>query len=154
MPIDRRGFLGVLASGSAFAFTSRGAFGAASMQIKVYKDLSCGCCSNWVKHVRANGFVAQVQSATNLDSIKRSFGVPDALRSCHTAIVAGYVLEGHVPAREIKRLLLERPKARGLAVPGMPVGAPGMEVAGQPAGPYEVMLFNNDGTYKSFASYS
>jgi hypothetical protein len=153
MAIDRRTVLGLLIAESMFLIVSRDARAAAAPSIKVFKDPACGCCSNWVKHVEANGFSASVETSSDLDALKRSFGVPDALRSCHTAIVAGYVLEGHVPSREIKRLLAERPKGRGLAVPGMPVGSPGMEVQGQVAGPYEVFLLGNDGSYSSFASY-
>lgn len=111
----------------------------------VNKDPSCGCCSGWVDHIRAAGFQAKVVEPRNLASIKARLGVPRDLHSCHTAEIGGYAIEGHVPASAIRRLLAERPIATGLAVPGMPVGSPGMEVPGSPDDEYDVVLFGPTG---------
>jgi hypothetical protein len=108
-------------------------------EIAVSKDPSCGCCAAWADHLRAAGFPVKVTPQPDMDAVKARLGVPGALASCHTAEVAGYVLEGHVPASAVLRLLKERPQAKGLAVPGMPIGSPGME--GGPPDTYEVMLF-------------
>lgn len=107
----------------------------------VTKDPSCGCCSGWVEHVRAAGFAVEVVETESVNRLKTRLGVPPDLAGCHTAEVGGYVIEGHVPAAAIRRLLDERPAATGLAVPGMPVGSPGMEVEGSPPEVYEVVLF-------------
>ena len=120
--------------------------------ITVSKDPNCGCCSGWVEHLLAAGFQATVNNVGNLPAMKARLGVPDELASCHTAEVAGYVIEGHVPASAIKRLLAERPKAIGLAVPGMPVGSPGMEVPGSPNEAYDVVLFGPS-LRRSFGRY-
>jgi hypothetical protein len=109
--------------------------------VTVTKDPSCGCCGGWVEHIEAAGFPVRVVDSAGLDSLKQRLGVPADLASCHTAEVKGYVVEGHVPAAAIRRLLAERPPATGLAVPGMPVGSPGMEVPGVAPEPYEVLLF-------------
>lgn len=122
---------------------------AAVPSITVHKDPNCGCCVGWVDHLRANGFSAKVIDTTTLDRVKARLGVPDDLASCHTAEIAGYVLEGHVPARAIAKLLAERPKVRGLAVPGMPAGSPGM--GGEPE-PYDVIAFG-DGAARVFGRY-
>lgn len=119
--------------------------------VEVYKSASCGCCHLWVDHLRANGFTVKAHEVANPSDYREKFGIPAALGSCHTGIVAGYAIEGHVPAQEIKRLLAERPKARGLAVPGMPLGSPGME--GPRSDPYDVMLVGTDGRYKVYRHY-
>jgi hypothetical protein len=121
--------------------------------IIVYKDTSCDCCSAWVDHVRGAGFTVAVKETSDLVPVKRSLGVPDALWSCHTAEVGGYVLEGHVPAAEIKLLLSKRPLAKGLAAPGMPVGSPGMEVTGTKSETYAVILFGAEAPV-TFARYA
>ena len=95
--------------------------------IQVYKTPTCGCCGNWVNHLRAAGFDVKTTDLPDLTALKRSNGVPQSMASCHTALVGGYVIEGHVPASDIRRLLKERPRVAGLAVPGMPMGSPGME---------------------------
>ena len=120
--------------------------------MSVSKDLQCGCCSGWVEHIQAAGFQTAVIEMSDLAPLKARLKVPSRLASCHTAEIGGYVIEGHVPAPAIKRLLLERPAAIGLAVPGMPVGSPGMEVSGTPGEPYEVILFGPSGvrTYGRF----
>lgn len=100
---------------------------AGEMAVTVFKSPSCGCCAKWVEYLRGNGFDVEVQDRDDLDAIKKMAGVPGDLQSCHTASVEGYAIEGHVPVEPIRRLLSERPKVRGLAVPGMPAGSPGME---------------------------
>jgi hypothetical protein len=122
--------------------------------IEVWKSATCQCCGAWVKHLEANGFTVKVNAAepSTLASLKRQAGVGDKLASCHTAMIDGYVIEGHVPATDIKRLVAERPEAIGLAVPGMPVGSPGME-QGAEFEPYDVLLVKKDGTTEAFASH-
>jgi hypothetical protein len=118
----------------------------------VTRDPNCGCCGNWVEHVKAAGFPVEVVEVADVTPLKTKLGVPDALASCHTAEVGGYVLEGHVPAKAIKRLLAEKPKVTGLAVAGMPVGSPGMEVPGQAPDTYDVVVFSA-GRQNVFARY-
>lgn len=125
--------------------------------IEVWKTASCGCCHDWIAHLQANGFEVtahDVSEATKRDYRQR-LGLADKFGSCHTALVSGYVLEGHVPAREIRRLLRDKPRALGLAVPGMPVGAPGMDgpVYGGRKDPYAVLLVQRDGGYTTYQSY-
>jgi hypothetical protein len=120
--------------------------------INVHKDPNCGCCGAWVEHLRAAGFAVAVDEASALHGIKQRLGVPDHLASCHTGEIAGYVIEGHVPAAAILRLLEQKPAGRGLAVPGMPIGSPGMEVVGSPPDTYEVVLFGA-GADRIFARY-
>jgi hypothetical protein len=114
--------------------------------VVVYKSATCGCCGKWVDHLRANGFSVTAHDVTDLNKIKSENGVPVALGSCHTATVDGYVVEGHVPADTIKRLLSERPNVKGIAVPGMPAGSPGMESPNPQ--PYEVLSFDAKGKTK------
>lgn len=131
-----------------------GAFAAAPM-VEVWKDPNCGCCHDWVKHLDANGFATRVRDEGN-NAARARAGIPQKLGSCHTAFVEGFAIEGHVPAREIKRLLAERPKgAIGLAVPGMPVGSPGMDgaVYGDRRDPYNVLLVLAGGQTRVFQSY-
>lgn len=116
----------------------------ASDTVVVYKTPSCGCCTGWVDHLRANGFLVTVEEMQDLKSLKTRLGVPSDLESCHTATVGGYFVEGHVPASDIRRLLAEKPTAKGIAVPGMPVGSPGME-RGDERDPYQVIQFDDDG---------
>lgn len=119
--------------------------------VEVYKSPTCGCCTDWIKHMQQNGFIVKTHEVSDTSEYRAKFGVPDQFGSCHTAMVEGYAIEGHVPAREIKRLLAERPNAKGLAVPGMPMGAPGM--AGPRSDPYEVLLFQADGKYAVYQEY-
>jgi hypothetical protein len=125
-------------------------FGGQKGLITVHKDPTCGCCLGWVEHLQKAGFDTKVLDTRDLDSVKRRLGVPDDLAACHTAEVAGYVIEGHVPAAALTRFLAEKPNATGLAVPGMPIGSPGME-GGRPE-KYDVVLFGPNGrrTYLSF----
>lgn len=117
--------------------------------IVVYKSPTCGCCNGWVEHLRQAGFTVDARDVADLMSVKRDAGVPASMSSCHTAIVGGYVVEGHVPAEHVARLLEERPAIAGIAVPGMPIGSPGME--GPNPQPYQVLTFSHDGTRGVFA---
>lgn len=116
--------------------------------ITVYKSSACGCCGAWVEHLRKSGFRVIAHDVADVTSYREKLGIPQALGSCHSAAVAGYAIEGHVPAADIRRLLRERPKARGIAVPAMPLGSPGME--GPRKDPYETLLFQRDGSYVVF----
>ena len=119
--------------------------------ITVYKDASCGCCKNWIEHLIKHGYRVDAKDSPDMTEIKRSLGVPEALTSCHTAVVNGYLIEGHVPAADIARLLKTKPKVLGLAVPGMPMGSPGME--GPRTQKYDVLSFDKAGKTKVFASH-
>jgi len=121
--------------------------------VVVYKNESCGCCGDWVKHMEATGFRTQVHNVDNLNSIKEDAGIPPAMGSCHTARVDKYFVEGHVPAADVKRLLAERLDAKGLTVPRMPIGSPGMESPSGEVEPYDVYLVANDGSVSVFAQH-
>ncbi|MBA3487614.1 MAG: DUF411 domain-containing protein [Lysobacter sp.] len=121
--------------------------------VVVNKSASCGCCGVWVDHMRAAGFQVQVNNIDNLNPIKERVGVPLGKGSCHTAEVGGYFVEGHVPAEDVKRLLAEKPDAKGLVVPGMPLGSPGMEVPDGTVQPYTVELVGRDGQTTPFAEH-
>jgi hypothetical protein len=121
-------------------------------KIVVSKDPTCGCCTGWVEHLRKAGFTAEVVETSEINRVKVRLGVPQDLASCHTAEIGGYVIEGHVPADAIKRLLAEKPTGKGLAVAGMPMGSPGMEMEGMAPETYEVVLFGPSGR-KTFARY-
>ncbi len=123
---------------------------AAAADLVVYKSPTCGCCKKWVQHMRENGFSVEVHEQYNVTPKKDEYGVPSRLRSCHTAKVGDYVLEGHVPADVVKQLLEEKPEIAGLAVPGMPMGSPGME--GSRKDPYDVISFTNTGKAGIYAS--
>jgi hypothetical protein len=117
----------------------------------VYKDANCGCCTEWIKHVEGAGLTVNARNVPDLNAIKRELGVPGSLASCHTGVLGKYLVEGHVPADLILRLWREQPAGRGLAVPGMPIGSPGMEVPGTPAERYQVLLFANTGATSVYA---
>jgi len=121
-------------------------------EVQVFKSPSCGCCGSWVEHMRAAGFAVKVTEVNDTTAARKRLGLPDRYGSCHTATVAGYVLEGHVPAADVKRLLATRPKAIGLAVPGMPPSAPGMDVPGR-KDPYQVLLVDASGLSSVYAGY-
>ncbi|HVF17361.1 MAG TPA: DUF411 domain-containing protein [Steroidobacteraceae bacterium] len=121
-------------------------------ELVVYKNASCGCCALWVEHMRKAGFSAKVHDVDNMSPIKERVGVPYSMGSCHTAEVGGYFVEGHVPAEQVVRLLKEKPQAKGLTVPAMPIGSPGME-QGNTQQPYEVHLVKPDGTTSVYARY-
>jgi hypothetical protein len=118
--------------------------------VAVWKDASCGCCNGWVEHMRKSGFSVTAHDSADMAEVKQANHVPEAMQSCHTALVDGYVIEGHVPADDVKRLLRERPQARGLAVPGMPASAPGMD---QPGEAYSVILFGMPDGEKTYAQH-
>ena len=124
---------------------------AAAATLVVTKSAACGCCKHWVEHMKTAGFAIQVRDVDDVTPTARRLGVPDNLRSCHTAQVGGYVIEGHVPAADVKRLLATKPKAAGLTVPGMVAGSPGMEQGGR-RDPYQVLLFDKAGKTRVFAS--
>ncbi len=114
--------------------------------VTVYKTATCGCCAAWVEHLRTAGFTVAVEDVVDLAAVKDTLGIPAGLGSCHSARVGGYVVEGHVPAEDVARLLATRPDGvTGIAVPGMPSGSPGMEVPGRPADPYDVIAFGPAG---------
>lgn len=155
MTIDftRRRIAGLLLAAPAVLAATRLAHAQGAPVVEVYKSATCGCCADWIKHLQENGFTNV--RAFDVGNTKKRAEVGMSLRfgSCHTAIVDGYVIEGHVPAREIKRLLKERPKALGLAVPGMPLGSPGMEVDDGRVDRYDVLLVQKDETATVFATY-
>ena len=119
--------------------------------VTVFKNPTCGCCGKWIEHLKSNGFVVKVQEVNDTSPYERQYHVPRGMASCHTAVVNGYTIEGHVPAADIKRLLNERPKAVGLAVPGMPTGSPGMEAAHSDA--YSVFVFDESGQTSVYVRY-
>lgn len=123
----------------------------AGTRVEVYKSPYCGCCGGWVEHMRQAGYDVRVHDVDNVNPVKQRNGVTRDIASCHTALVDGYVIEGHVPARDVGRLLRERPLVAGLAVPRMPMGSPGME--GPRSQPYDVLTFNGHGGTTVFASY-
>lgn len=120
--------------------------------VDVYKSPYCGCCEQWVAHMRQSGFKVNIHSVRDVTPVRENFGVPEAMASCHTAVVGGYAVEGHVPAADVKRLLREHPKAAGIAVPGMVQGSPGME-QGQGNDSYKVMVFSKGGRSSVFAQH-
>ncbi|HET9011502.1 MAG TPA: DUF411 domain-containing protein [Gemmatimonadaceae bacterium] len=156
--VTRRELLASLAGSitAALALTTllpATARGDGTPKITVYKDPSCGCCTKWVEHLRAAGFSPAVQDRSDMDELKDSLGVPARLRSCHTAVAGKYVIEGHVPAADIKRLTMRAPKGIvGVAVPDMPAGAPGMEMPGR-RDRYDVIAFFANGTTSVFARH-
>lgn len=140
--MDRRLF--VLAAGATLLGSTLPSVAQTMPLVTVYKSPACGCCGEWVKHMRGNGFRVDVKDVEDVTPIKRRSMVPDSLASCHTALVGGYAIEGHVPASDVWRLLRERPRVIGLSVPGMVVGSPGME--GGPPQPYATIAFDERGT--------
>ena len=149
--VTRRELNTLLATGFIAGLLARMPAASAAETITVYKSPTCGCCGRWVEHLRANGFTVAVEEQDDLEPIKAELGVPDGLAACHTAVIGGYVVEGHVPAADIRRLLETRPAATGLAVPGMPAGSPGMD-QGSRKEPYRVLLFTGEET-SVFASH-
>lgn len=139
----------------AVLFGLAGAAQAAGPQVEVWKTPTCGCCKDWVRHLEENGFGVKVHDVADTSAQRAALGMPAELGSCHSARVEGYALEGHVPASEIKRLLKEKPKAVGLAVPGMPLGAPGMDGPAYRGAEHEyrVLLVDKSGKYRSYRHY-
>ena len=122
-------------------------------EVLVHKDPNCGCCALWIDHMREEGFKVRVSEEVDMGAVKQRVGVPFGKGSCHTAEVGGYFVEGHVPAQDIKRLLAEKPKAKGLTVPGMPMGSPGMEVPDGSVQPYTVELVTQQGSTLPYAKH-
>lgn len=120
--------------------------------VVVYKTPTCSCCSKWIKHLKQAGFTVEAHNEAQMSAVRTRLGVPQVLASCHTATVNGYVIEGHVPAEDIRQLLAQRPGAMGIAVPGMPVGAPGMEV-GDRVEAYQTLLFDAQGQTSVFSQH-
>jgi hypothetical protein len=135
----------------AFAALSLGSVAHAAT-MTMYKSPSCGCCGKWVEHVEKHGFTVKTVPTADMQALKQRLKVPADLASCHTTVVGGYVVEGHVPAADIKRLLAQKPKARGIAVAGMPMGSPGME-HGNHREPYATMLIGTNGKATVFARH-
>jgi hypothetical protein len=153
--VSRRSFLLQTAGIAAAVTTARRAmaYPASPTSITVYKSSTCECCAKWVDHLRTNGFEPQVHDEADMNAIKDQMGVPKAVRSCHTALVGKYLIEGHVPADDIHRLLKDRPAVAGLAVPGMPSSTPGMAMPGAPVEPYEVVSFTSAGATAVYARH-
>ena len=156
--MDRRGFLAAALVGAGTLIARRAAAATpargivARPPVTVYKDPSCGCCKAWVAHMTQSGFVVTAHDDSDMDAVKDHYGVPSGVRSCHTALVGSYVIEGHVPASDVDRMLKEQPKVAGLAVPGMVMGSPGME--GAMSKPYTVLAFQKTGATTNFAAHS
>lgn len=150
--MQRRKFILASALAMSLAVPAVQAAAKADPEITVYRSPTCGCCLKWVEHLRKEGFTVKVVESEDVNGIKFEQGVPENMTSCHTGMVNGYFLEGHVPAREVRRLLAERPAARGIAVPGMPMGSPGMEMNGHTQA-YDVFLVKKDGSNSVFAHY-
>lgn len=144
---SRREFLGLLALA---AVAPRAWAAPAPPLVEIWKSPQCGCCDDWTKHLQKNGFATRVNVVADTAAARRAAGIAEALGSCHTARVGGYSIEGHVPASDIKRLLAKKPKAVGLAVPGMPQSAPGMD---NPGHPYDVLLVALDGRTSIYSRY-
>lgn len=138
--------------GSAALLAGGAAAAVSAPQIEVFKSPYCGCCSEWVQHMRSAGFRVVVTDVNDTTAARKKLGMPDRFGSCHTATAGSYVIEGHVPASEVKKLLATRPAAVGIAVPGMPPGSPGMEV-GARKDPYQVFLIDKAGQASVFAQY-
>lgn len=125
---------------------------ASDLTIKVYKSPSCGCCGDWIKHLEQNGFTVHSVNQNNMSLIKQQMGVPQNLQSCHTGVINGYLVEGHVPAADVRQMVTHRPAIKGLSVPGMPIGSPGMEM-GSRVEAFKVISFKADGSALVVNSY-
>lgn len=145
--VNRRAVLAALASLATMPARAN------PMRMTVYRSPTCGCCISWVRYIEREGLTASIINQADLAPVKKSASVPEALQSCHTAFVEGYVIEGHVPVEAIKKLLAERPQILGLAVPDMPVGSPGMEMPGTKPEPFSVMAFHKNGSPTVFLDY-
>ena len=122
-------------------------------EVTMYKDPNCGCCGDWAKHLNREGFKVIEKTSSDMGGVKSEYGVPSRLASCHTALIDGYIIEGHVPADDIKRLLKERPDVVGLTAPGMPMKSPGMQAEGLPPKNYDVLSFDKNGKTAVYTSY-
>ena len=151
-PMRRRRFLGLIVTAPVATWLGTPAYADAGPAVEVWKDAACGCCKDWIALLRKAGFAVTSHDSGNA-AVRAKARIARQYGSCHTALVGGYAIEGHVPVREIQRLLRERPDAIGLAVPGMVVGSPGMEQGGR-VDPYTVLLLHRDGGSSSYAKYS
>lgn len=147
--IARRRILALLAAAPLALVSMRTL--AAAPAVSVFKLTGCGCCDQWAEHLRRNGFAVSVRALPDLTPVRAKYGIPNIFGTCHTALVDGYAIEGHVPAADIQRLLRSKPKLAGLAVPGMPAGSPGME--GPRSEPYDVLAFDRNGATQIYARY-
>jgi hypothetical protein len=152
LPVTRRHLLSGCAGIAVGSLTLASLAAIPANRLQVYKNASCGCCGAWVTHMKTAGFDVSVTEVDDTVAVRKRFGMPDRFGSCHTATIEGYVLEGHVPAFEVKRLLAAKPDAIGLAVPSMPPGSPGMEM-GSRKDPFQVLLIDPAGRHSVFASY-
>jgi len=142
-----------VAIATAALLQSGGVLAAHAAEVEMYKSPTCGCCTGWAEHLRDAGFTVNEIKRDDMASIKTQIGVPEKLTSCHTALIGGYIIEGHVPAADVARLLKERPKIAGLTAPGMPMNAPGMQAKGLPPKGYTVYAFKKDGAKYVFSQY-
>jgi hypothetical protein len=143
----------VLGSGALYTAAAQRKAPAKPVMMSVYKTPTCGCCAKWVDHMKQNGFTVHVTDLNDLSSIKTKHAVPSRAQSCHTAVVNGYVVEGHVPASDVKRMLKEKPAIAGLALPGMPQGSPGMERPDNVVPAYQVLSFDKKGATRIYAQH-
>ncbi len=134
------------------AFSGQAEEAVADKEMTVYRSPTCGCCGKWIEHVKQNHFAIKDIVSDDMQAIKKKYGVPENLASCHTAIVDGYVIEGHVPAADIEKLLQTKPKVIGISAPGMPMGSPGMEMGGR-ADDYDVVSFDSAGSVQVFSAH-
>ena len=141
-------------SASLLLLTANLALAQQANSVEVWKNPYCGCCAKWVAHLAAAGFKVRVHDTENLGARKDALGIPVRLRSCHTARVGGYIVEGHVPASDIRRLLRAKPAVAGISVPGMPIGSPGTEVPSGETEPYDVISFDRNGSRQTFARHN
>jgi hypothetical protein len=123
-------------------------------EMVVYQSPTCGCCSDWVGYVEEHGYTVTMEDVQDLGAVKAEYNIPTTMQSCHTAVIDGYVVEGHVPIEDIERLLSERPDVAGIAVPGMPVGSPGMEVDGVEPQPFDVVIFDTAGNTEVYSTHN
>lgn len=144
--------VGVIAA-IALATAAPSLAGSKASEITVYRDPSCGCCGGWIAYLAKQGFQPKEITTSNIEPLKQQHGVPNNLASCHTAVIQGYAIEGHVPAEDIKHLLAQRPKVAGIAVPGMPIGTPGME-DGDRRESFTVVSFDKQGNTRAFNRYA
>lgn len=150
---QRRWLITTLLVGAALPLLPADLLAAGKPQITVYKTAGCGCCKEWIAHLEQHGFVVVANDVPGTEPYRERYGVPRALASCHTAVIDGYAIEGHVPAEEIRRLITEKLKARGLSVPGMPIGSPGMEIRGERRDAFDVVLFDDAGGRSVYRHY-
>lgn len=143
----------LLAGSTGLAHVASSGAQDAAPAVTVFKSATCGCCRQWIEHMRSRGFAVKSLDVEDIATIKTQYGVPASAASCHTALVGGYVVEGHVPADAVKRLLAEKPRVVGIAVPGMPAGSPGMELPSGRVDPYDVVTFDKSGALAVFEKH-